>query len=33
MEHNIENIKVGDIVIFTIGAWNQKKQSLIRSQR
>lgn len=24
MEHNIENIKVGDIVIFTIGAWNQK---------
>ena len=24
MEHNMENIKVGDIVIFTIGDWNQK---------
>lgn len=24
MEHNMENIKVGDIVIFTIGGWNQK---------
>ena len=24
MEHNMENIKVGDIVIFTIGDWNKK---------
>ena len=24
MEHNMENIKVGDIVIFTIGEWKQK---------
>lgn len=24
MEHNMENIKVGDIVIFTIGEWNKK---------
>lgn len=23
MEHNMENIKVGDIVIFTIGGWYQ----------
>ena len=23
MEHNMENIKVGDIVIFTMGGWNQ----------
>ena len=24
MEHNMENIKVGDLIIFTIGDWNQK---------
>ena len=24
MEHNMENIKVGDIIIFTIGGWHQK---------
>lgn len=24
MEHNMENIKVGDIVIFTTGGWHQK---------
>lgn len=24
MEHNMENIKVGDIVIFTTAGWNQK---------
>ena len=24
MEHNMENIKVGDIVIFTIGEWSKK---------
>ena len=24
MGHNMENIKVGDLVIFTIGGWNQK---------
>lgn len=24
MEHNMENIKVGDLIIFTIGNWNQK---------
>lgn len=24
MEHNMENIKVGDIVIFTTGGWQQK---------
>lgn len=24
MKHNMENIKVGDLVIFTIGEWHQK---------
>lgn len=25
MEHNLENIKVGDLVIFTIGGWHQTR--------
>ena len=24
MEHNLENIKIGDLVIFTMGGWHQK---------